>query len=392
MNKEIKVFNTPEYQNWLKDLKQKVRQTQIKAAVKVNVTMLEFYWNLGADIVKKQKNAKWGSGFLKQLSNDLMGEFPEITGFSEANLSFMRRWFLFYCGSNYNFVTGCYEIEENTKWQQSNAKLENPGEKQLASQIKTDNQTTENLTAQIFQIPWSHNILIISKCKDIKQALFYVNKTIEHGWSRVVLTHQIESGLYEREGKAITNFTTALPKPQSELANEMIKDPYKFDFFSLSKDYTERELETALLDHITNFLLELGAGFAFIGRQKALQVGSREFFIDLLFYHTKMHCFVVIELKAVDFEPEFAGKLNFYLKVVDKQIKTERDEPTIGILICKSKDKTVVEYALSDIYKPMAVSEYHLTNKLPKKLKVNLPTIADIKANLLTHEERARAK
>jgi len=184
----------------------------------------------------------------------------------------------------------------------------------------------------------------------------------------------------------------ALPKPQSELANEMIKDPYKFDFFSLSKDYTERELETALLDHITNFLLELGAGFAFIGRQKALQVGSREFFIDLLFYHTKMHCFVVIELKAVDFEPEFAGKLNFYLKVVDKQIKTERDEPTIGILICKSKDKTVVEYALSDIYKPMAVSEYHLTNKLPKKLKVNLPTIADIKANLLTHEERARAK
>ncbi len=392
MNKEIKVFNTPEYQNWLKDLKQKVRQTQIKAAVKVNVTMLEFYWNLGADIVKKQKNAKWGSGFLKQLSNDLMGEFPEITGFSEANLSFMRRWFLFYCGSNYNFVTGCYEIEENTKWQQSNAKLENPGEKQLASQIKTDNQTTENLTAQIFQIPWSHNILIISKCKDIKQALFYVNKTIEHGWSRVVLTHQIESGLYEREGKAITNFTAALPKPQSELANEMIKDPYKFDFFSLSKDYTERELETALLDHITNFLLELGAGFAFIGRQKALQVGSREFFIDLLFYHTKMHCFVVIELKAVDFEPEFAGKLNFYLKVVDKQIKTERDEPTIGILICKSKDKTVVEYALSDIYKPMAVSEYHLTNKLPKKLKVNLPTIADIKANLLTHEERARAK
>ncbi|OQX78704.1 MAG: hypothetical protein B6D64_06005 [Bacteroidetes bacterium 4484_276] len=281
MNKEIKVFNTPEYQNWLKDLKQKVRQTQIKAAVKVNVTMLEFYWNLGADIVKKQKNAKWGSGFLKQLSNDLMGEFPEITGFSEANLSFMRRWFLFYCDSNYNFVTGCYEIEENTKWQQSNAKLENPGEKQLASQIKTDNQTTENLTAQIFQIPWSHNILIISKCKDIKQALFYVNKTIEHGWSRVVLTHQIESGLYEREGKAITNFTTALPKPQSELANEMIKDPYKFDFFSLSKDYTERELETALLDHITNFLLELGAGFAFIGRQKALQVGSREFFIDL---------------------------------------------------------------------------------------------------------------
>ena len=392
MNKEIKVFNTPEYQNWLKDLKQKVRQTQIKAAVKVNVTMLEFYWNLGADIVKKQKNAKWGSGFLKQLSNDLMGEFPEITGFSEANLSFMRRWFLFYCDSNYNFVTGCYEIEENTKWQQSNAKLENPGEKQLASQIKTDNQTTENLTAQIFQIPWSHNILIISKCKDIKQALFYVNKTIEHGWSRVVLTHQIESGLYEREGKAITNFTTALPKPQLELANEMIKDPYKFDFFSLSKDYTERELETALLDHITNFLLELGAGFAFIGRQKALQVGSREFFIDLLFYHTKMHCFVVIELKAVDFEPEFAGKLNFYLKVVDKQIKTERDEPTIGILICKSKDKTVVEYALSDIYKPMAVSEYHLTNKLPKKLKVNLPTIADIKANLLTHEERARAK
>jgi len=234
----------------------------------------------------------------------------------------------------------------------------------------------------LFQVPWGHNKILISKTSNLNQALFYVNQTIKFGWSRVILTHQIESGLYEREGKAITNFEETLPKAQSELANEIIKDPYKFDFFSLGKKYKERELEDALLNHITKFLLELGAGFAFMGRQKSLKVGSREFLIDLLFYHTQMHCYIVIELKVVDFEPEFAGKLNFYLKAVDEQITTDRDEPTIGILICKSKDKTVVEYALSDIYKPIAVSEYYLTHTLPEELKKSLPAIEDIEKQL----------
>lgn len=347
LDKKIKI--TTEYKSWLAELKQKFRQAQIKAAVKVNTALLAFYWNLGADIVERQKNAAWGSGFLKQLSQDLMVEFPNVKGFSYRNIRGIKQWYLFYSQSISNLATSCCQIENQ-------------------------------LILQLFQIPWSHNIIIISKCKNINQALFYVNKTIEHGWSRVILTHQIESGLFERTGKAVTNFTETLPKTQSDLANEMIKDSYKFDFFSLGKEYNERDLESALLDHITSFLLELGSGFAFVGRQKALQVGEREFFIDLLFYHTQMHCYVVIELKVVDFEPEFAGKLNFYLKAVDMQIKTEKDEPTIGILICKSKDKTVVEYALSDIYKPMAVSEYNLTHILPENLKSSLPTSEDIEA------------
>ena len=245
-----------------------------------------------------------------------------------------------------------------------------------------DNSIVAQAVRQLFQIPWGHNIVIIQKYKDTKKALFYVNKTVENGWSRAVLVHQIESNLYERQGKSINNFALTLPEAQSDLAKELIKDPYNFDFLSLGEKYKEKDLEKSLLSHVTDFLLELGSGFALVGRQKALQVGEREFFIDLLFYHTQMYCYVVVELKIVDFEPEFAGKLNFYVKAVDKQIKTARDEPTIGILICKSKDKTVVEYALSDIYKPMAVSEYNLTHILPNNLKSSLPTLEEIEAEL----------
>ncbi|NOX90378.1 MAG: DUF1016 domain-containing protein [Calditrichaeota bacterium] len=331
------------------ELKTKFRQAQIKAAIKVNTSLLEFYWELGSDIVEKQKKAKWGSGFLKQISKDLMSEFPDVKGFSLRNLKYIRQWYLFY-------------FQENVIGQQAAA--------QLAKQS----------LPQLFQIPWWHNVVIISKCNSVEESLFYVNKTVENGWSRSVLTHQIESKLYERQGKAITNFAVTLPKPQSDLAGQLIKDPYNFDFLTLTEDYNERELERALLDHITKFLLELGSGFAFVGKQKALQVGERDFFIDLLFYHTIMHCFIVVELKTVDFEPEFAGKLNFYVKAVDEQIKTGNDKPTIGILICKSKDKTVVEYALSDIYKPMGVSEYQLIQTLPEELKANLPSIEQIEA------------
>ena len=382
-------LSTQEYKQWIKSLKQRFKQSQIKAAVKVNTEILDFYWGLGADIVEKQKNTDWGSGFIKQVSADLSKEFPDVTGFSVRNIKFIKQWYLFY-------------NQENTKGKQLVSLLEKSIGKQVASQIKKTKQVVSQLedkksqqavdqientiatqvVSQITQIPWGHNILIVQKSTDVKEALFYVNKTLEYGWSRAVLTHQIESGLYEREGKAITNFKNTLPKPQSDLANELIKDPYRFDFFSLTKKYTERQLEDALLDHITMFLLELGAGFAFIGRQKLITVGERDFKMDLLFYHTIMHCYVVVELKVVDFEPEFAGKLNFYLTAVDKQIKTDKDEPTIGILICKNKDKTVVEYALNDIYKPMAVSEYYLTNVLPDELKDNLPNVEDLKSEL----------
>ena len=274
-----------------------------------------------------------------------MSEFPDMKGFSKRNLELIRQWYLFYS--------------------------------QIAKQAVSQLQL-----AQVTQIPWGHNIAIISKCKDIKEAIYYVQNTITHNWSRNVLVHQIESALYKREGKAITNFPLALPKPQSDLARQTLKDPYIFDFLSMSDDYNERDLEKGLTAHLTNFLLELGAGFSFIGRQVPVQVGTKEFFIDLLFYHTRLHCYIVVELKTGDFEPAYAGQLNFYIKAVDSQLRKDDDHPTIGLLLCKSREKLVAEYALSDIHKPIGVSEYKLTHSLPKKLKSSLPTIKEIEKEL----------
>ncbi|MFH1825499.1 MAG: PDDEXK nuclease domain-containing protein [Candidatus Firestonebacteria bacterium] len=340
------------YKKWLFELKQKVRNVQIKAAVAVNSEMLRFYWELGEDIVEKQVSSNWGDGFLSQLSRDLTTEFPGIKGFSLSNLKYVKQWYLFYSQT--------VELSQ-----------------QAVGQIG------KQAVAQLTKIPWGHNIAIISRCKNMEEALYYVRNTIAHNWSRSVLVHQIESGLYNREGKSVANFDSALPKPQSDLAVQTLKDPYIFDFLSMTKDYNELELEKELINHITQFLLELGAGFAYIGRQIPLQVGEREFFIDLLFYHTSLHCYVVIELKTVDFEPEHTGKLNFYIKAIDSHYRKENDQPTIGILLCKSKDKTVVEYALSDIHKPMGISEYQLTQSLPENLKSSLPSIEDIEAELM---------
>lgn len=243
-------------------------------------------------------------------------------------------------------------------------------------------QFAKQPVSQILSIPWGHNLAILAKCKQYGEALYYAQATQTYGWSRSVLVHQIESGLWQREGKAMTNFEQTLPAAQSDLATQILKDPYKFDFLSLSKEHTERELETDLIAHITQFLLELGAGFAYIGRQVPLQVGEREFFLDLLFYHTRLHCHVVVELKIVDFEPEFAGKLNFYIKAVDEQLRGEGDQPTIGLLLCKSKDRLVAEYALSDIRKPMGLSTYSLSHTLPEALRDKLPSIEAIEREL----------
>lgn len=234
----------------------------------------------------------------------------------------------------------------------------------------------------VAQIPWGHNIVIVSKCKSNAEAFFYIQKTIQNNWSRAVLTHHIESGLYAREGKAITNFRTTLPEPQSDLARQILKDPYGFDFLMLREKHDEKELEDALINHVTRFLLELGFGFSYLGRQHQLEINGDEFFIDLLFYHVRLHCYVVVELKTVKFKPEFAGKLNFYVSAVDGILKTEQDNPTIGILICKSKNKTVVEYALKDIHKPIGVSEYTITKNLPEEFKSSLPSIEEIEAEL----------
>ncbi len=270
-----------------------------------------------------------------------------MKGFSRRNLELIRQWYLFYSRS---LIPSHQPVDLIAK--------------QVVSQLK--------------QIPWGHNIAIIAKCKNIQEALFYVQKTMAHNWSRSVLVHQVESQLYQREGKAISNFSNALPKPQSDLANQVLKDPYVFDFLSLTNDHDERNLEKGLVDHLTKFLLELGAGFAFIGKQVQIQVGSQEFFIDLLFYHTRLHCYVVIELKSSKFEPGHAGQLNFYIRAVDVQMRKQGDEPTIGLLICKNRDKLVAEYALSDIHKPIGVSQYKLRHSLPKDLKSSLPTIEEI--------------
>lgn len=331
------------YKSWLKDIKQSFAQTQLKAAVSVNTALLEFYWQLGSEIVEKQKNSQWGDGFLPQLSADLMAEFPDIKGFSYRNLKYVRQWYSFY---------------------------------------NTIPAIGQQLAAQLAQIPWWHNVVIITKCQTTAEALYYVQNTQQHGWSRNVLVHQIESGLYQREGKAITNFAQTLPPLQSDLAQQTLKDPYVFDFLTLTKNYNERELEQGLTHHITQFLLELGAGFAYIGKQVPLTVGEKDFYIDLLFYHLKLRSYVVIELKAGEFTPEHAGKLNFYLTAVDKQLKTEHDNPSIGLLLCKEKDKLVAEYALTDVNKPIGISEYQLTQALPDNLKSSLPSIEEIEAEL----------
>ena len=341
---------TPEYRQWLAELKARYRQVQLKAAVAVNTAMLQFYWELGADMVAKQAHFAWGSGFLGQLSADLMREFPEVKGFSVRNLKYIRQWYEFW--------------------------LPTPIGQQAVAQLG------QQAPSPLMGIPWGHHLTILSKCKQPGEALYYVQATQTHGWSRSVLTHQIESGLWQREGKAITNFAQTLPAVQSDLAVQLLKDPYQFDFLSLTPEHTERELETALVEHVTQFLLELGAGFAYMGRQVPLQVGERDFFLDLLFYHARLHCYVVVELKTVDFEPEFAGKLNFYLKAVDEQLRREGDQPTIGLLLCKSKDRLVAEYALSDIQKPIGLSTYTLSHTLPEALRDKLPSIEAIEREL----------
>ncbi len=339
------LVKTSEYRSFILEIKQRIQVSQIKAAIAVNQELLLLYWDLAERIVTKQQQAAWGDGFLLQISKDLKTEFPEMKGFSKRNLEGMRQWHQFWVA-----------------------------ESVIALQL-------------VAQIPWGHNLTIVTKIKDIDEALFYVQKTIQNNWSRSVLTHQIEGRLYQREGKAITNFETRLPEPQSDLARETLKDPYNFDFLMLREKHDERELESALIENVTRFLLELGAGFSYLGRQYKLEVGGDEFFIDLLFYHVQLHCYFVIELKAVKFKPEFAGKLGFYISAVDGILKTEQDNPTIGLLICKSKNDVVVEYTLRDIHKPIGVSEYIITQNLPDELRSSLPSIEEIEAELGVDDE-----
>ncbi len=286
---------------------------------------------------------KWGAGIVEVLSKDLKKLFPNQKGFSRTNLFYMKKWYEFYT---------------------------------------TNEMELEKVQQLVGQIPWGQNVVIVSKSKSIEEVLFYLNKTVENGWSRTVLTHQIELDLYQRQGRAITNFEQTLMKPNSELATETLKDPYKFDFLMLEEKALERDIEEQLVKNIISFLLELGNGFSFVGRQVHLEVDGQDFYIDLLFYHIRLKCYVVVELKAVEFKAEYAGKMNLYLSAVDDLIKTENENPTIGLLLCKSKSKIVAEYALRGTTQPIGIAEYELSRAIPDDLKPNLPTVESIEEEL----------
>ena len=354
-----------EYVQWLSDLKQRYRQSQIKAVVRINQSMLEFYWTLGRDIVALKAESQWGSGFFDQLSKDLKEAFPYETGFSQRNIRYIKKWYLFY-------------FEEFTKLQQSAAKTLDVKMQQPAA--KNDYQVVDEYCQQVAgelempadfaRVPWFHHVVIISKSHSLCEALFYINQTIAGNWSRSRLEDEIKSNLYKRQGKAITNFSTTLALPEQQLAQEILKDPLDFNFLHLKKGYDEHVLEEALVTNITNFLLELGKGFSYVGRQMELQMpGGQTFFPDLIFYHIPQHRYVVVELKAVKYIPEFAGKLNFYVTAVDELMRGENDNPTVGFVICKSSDKTVVEWSLKDIQKPLGVATYQLEEVVERTVK-----------------------
>lgn len=341
-----------EYIIWLNALKFKIRSTQLKTAIAVNSALIQFYWELGKMIAEKDNI--WGNNLIAQIAKDLKTEFPEMKGLSRSNLFNAKKFYNFY---NEQLV----QITEAVIVQQSVGQI---GQQLFA------------------QLPWGHNIMIFTKSKDIEEANFYIQHTIENNWSRDVLALQIKTNLYSRQGKSINNFKNTLPEPLSDLAVQTLKDPYIFDFLNMTTSFKERDIELQLVKHISKFLLELGKGFAFIGQQYHIEIAENDYYIDLLFYHVKLKCYVVIELKNTKFIPEYAGKLNFYLSAIDSLLKTEDDKATIGILLCRDKNNIEAEFALRDINKPMGVSEFDFTEILPDEFKSSLPTIEEIENEL----------
>ena len=328
-----------DYTAWLAELKTRIHSAQQRASLAVNRELVLLYWQIGRDILDRQGREGWGTRVIERLAQDLRSAFPDMKGFSPRNLKYMRSF----------------------------------------AEAWPDAEFVQQAAAPL---PWFHLCTLIDKLKTPEERNWYLAKTIKHNWSRSMLVMQIETGLLARQGQALTNFPVSLPEPQSDLARESLKDPYRFDFLGLTEEAQEREIEHALVKHVTEFLLELGAGFAYVGRQVLLNVGGDEFFIDLLFYHLRLRCFVVIELKAGSFKPEHLGQLGFYLTAIDRDMKGEHDNPTIGLLLCKTKNKVVAEYALGDKTQPMGIAEYRLVESLPAALQTNLPSIEEIERAL----------
>jgi predicted nuclease of restriction endonuclease-like (RecB) superfamily len=357
MSELIKADN--EYKDWITNLSHEYKKSQIRAAVKVNEEMLRFYWTLGQGISLLSEKYGYGSGFYKMVSEDLKDIFPDVKSFSPTNLKYMRYFYEMYpCAPNRPQAVDDLVAEDKCP------------------------QVVDDLTV-IYRIPWGHNRTIIDKCKNsTDKALFYVRKTLENNWSRDVLLNFLDSDLYERQGKAITNFSNTLPEEQSDLAQAITKDPYNFDFLTLREKYDEKELKDALIEKVNNFLMELGTGFAYMGREVRIEVGETEKFIDMLFYNTQRHCYVVVEIKTGKFDSSYAGQLGTYVVAVNHQMKTEDDNPTLGLLICKDMDKVEAQYALESTSQPLGISSYELSKLVPEEFKGSMPTIEEIEAEL----------
>lgn len=377
-----------EYKNWINDLKLQVRSAQIKAAIAVNKELILFYWDLGRMLSDKIKTSNWGEKILENVSKDLKDEFPDMKGFSVTNLKYCKLFYEYFLIGQQavDQLQVRSQIEDDSDFSPQLEDELSIEQNKLSSQLVNENKNSLISQQLVAQIPWGHIILIITKIKNIEEAIFYIQKTKENNWSRDTLSLQIKSNLYQRQGSAITNFSNTLPEPFSDLAQQTLKDPYVFDFLQLSESYKEKDIENQLVNHIKKFLLELGKGFAFVGQQYHIEIAQKDYYIDLLFYHIKLKCYVVIELKNTAFIPEYAGKLNFYLSAVDSLLKEPGDKPTIGILLCREKNNLEAEFALRDINKPMGVSEFELTNILPDNLKSSLPTIEELEQNLLNNE------
>lgn len=370
-----------DYMQWLGEIKSRYRSAQAKASVHINVEQLIFNWQLGRDLVEKKAEERWGAGVVEQVSLDLQAAFPESKGFSTTNLWYMKQWYLFYSGSVEKLpqLGGELQIADNHK----DIKLP-----QAVGEIAEEGLSLPKVFALV---PWGHHREIISKCKNVEEALFYIKKTVSLNWSRDTLTNCIKADLYHTSGGAITNFAERLPAPQSELAQAITKDTYDFGFLTLEQGYQEESLETELESHLTRFLLEMGVGFAYLGRQRQIVVAGKVRRLDMLFFHIPLNCYVVVELKTVPFQPEFAGKLNFYVNAVDDLIKTPTQNPTIGLLICSNKDETEVQYAFRGLQTPIGVASYD--NVKIKEIQEQLPSVEELTKRIrLLEEELAKRK
>ncbi len=361
------------YPSVLKEVKDRIRRAQIRATMSANAEMLLMYWDVGRIIDEQRAVEGWGTKVIQRLSQDIRNDLPEIKGFSERNL---KRMLAFY-NEYKSLLIGPLAVAQlpNDEF----FPIGPPPVAQLTSEAAKNSDAL--LLEYVFRLPWAHNAILLG-VKDRAARLWYMMQVLECGWSKDWLAEQIKHKTYERQGSAVTNFVTHLPTPQSTLAQESLKDPYIFDFLTLAEPFHERELETGLVAHVEKFLLELGAGFSFMGRQYHLTVSEQDFYIDLLFYHTKLRCYVVIELKKGKFKPEYAGKVNFYCSVVDDVLRHEQDNPTIGLILCQTNDRVVAEYTLRNVNTPIGVSEYELTRALPDELKSSLPTVEEIEERL----------